>query len=226
MGLVFNVSFWFVNQEATSEASVTPSTCDINLPQSLPLDSGIPPTSLTMDPVDWSDVGHAVFIGFSALGGGLGQGQGCAGAPPGLPPGLRCPQEVPAGLAAAALAGLAVEVPLLHQAGVVQCQAIAERAALRELPVGAGRVMLGAWPLRGVQELRGGGVGQGTSAPLAVVIRFWSFRVKSRVLKPRQGDKAVSKTNELNSLYWQAPQSHTVLRLPNEDSLEHLAGHC
>lgn len=133
---------------------------------------GGPSAALTVDPVDRSDVRHAVFIGFSAFWGGLGQGQGCAGAPPGLPPGLRRPQEVPAGLAAAPLAGLGVEVPLLHHPGGVQREAVAERAAVRELPVGAGRVVLRAWSVRGVQELRGGRVCQGTSAPLAVVIRF------------------------------------------------------
>lgn len=131
-----------------------------------------PSAALTVDPVHRSDVRHAVFIGLSAFRGGLGQGQGCAGAPPGLPPGLRRSQEVPAGLAAAPFAGLGVEVPLVHHPGVVQREAVAERAAVRELPVGAGRLVLRARSVRGVQELRGGRVRQGTSAPLAVVIRF------------------------------------------------------
>lgn len=135
--------------------------------------------------MDGSDVRHAVFIGFSAFWGGLGQGQSGARAPPGLPPGLRRPQEVPAGLTPAALAGLGVEMPVLHQPGVVERKAIAERAAVRELSVGAGRVVLRAWPVRGVQELRRRCVRQGTPAPLAVVIRFRSFRVKARILKPR-----------------------------------------
>ena len=142
-------------------------------------------TALTVDPVDRSDVRHAVFIGFSAFWGGLGQGQGCTRAPPGLPPRLLRPQEVPAGLTAASLTGLGVEMPLLHQPGGVEREAIAESAAVGELSVGAGRVVLRAWPVRGVQQLRGGRVCQGTSAPLAVVIRFRSFCVKSRILKPR-----------------------------------------
>lgn len=123
-----------------------------------------------MDPVHRGDVRHAALIGFSALRGGLGQGQGCARAPPGLPPRLRRSQEVPACLTPAALAGLGVEMPLLHQPGVVEREAVAEGAAVRELPVGARRVVLGARSVRGVQQLRGGRVGQGTAAPLAFVI--------------------------------------------------------
>ena len=61
-------------------------------------------------------------------------------------------------------------MPLLHQPGVVEREAVAEGAAVRELPVGARRVVLGARPVRGVQELRGGRVRQGTAAPLAFVI--------------------------------------------------------
>lgn len=138
-----------------------------------------------MDPVDRGDVRHAALIGFSAFRGGLGQGQGCARAPPGLPPRLRRSQEVPACLTPAALAGLGVEMPLLHQPGGVEREAVAESAAFRELPVGARRVVLRARPVCGVQQLRGGRICQRTAAPLAVVIRFRSFRGKSRVLKPR-----------------------------------------
>lgn len=126
---------------------------------------------LTVDPVHrGGDVRQAALVGVPALRGGLGQWQGCARAPPGLPPGLRRAQEVPARLAAAALAGLAMEVPVLRQPRGVEREAVAQRAALRELPVGAGRVVLRARALSRVQELRGGRVGQGAPAPLAVVI--------------------------------------------------------
>lgn len=117
-----------------------------------------------------SDVRHAALIGFSALRGGLGQGQGCARAPPGAPsPPAALPRKyLPA--SPAALAGLGIEMPLLHQPGVVEREAVAEGAAVRELPVGARRVVLGARSVRGVQQLRGGRVSQGTAAPLAFVI--------------------------------------------------------
>ena len=157
--------------------------------------SGTLSPALTMDPVDWSDVRHAVFIGFSAFWGGLCQGQGCARAPPGLPPGLRRSQEVPACLTPASFTGLGMEMPLFHQPRVVKRKAIAERAAVRKLSVGARCVVLGARPIGGVQKLRRGRVRQGTSAPLAVMIRFRSFCVKSRILKPSRGEKSISKIN-------------------------------
>lgn len=180
-------------------------------------------TILTMDPMDWRDVRHAVFIGFSAFWGGLGQGQGGTRAPPGLPPGLWSSQEVPACLAPASLAGLGVEMPLLHQPGVVERKAIAERAAVWELSVGAGRVVLRPWPVCGVQELRRGCVGQGTSSPLAVMIRFWSFRVKSRILKPRGWEMYILFKNSLQTL--QAPlRSYWAYRFQNKTDFRTMLG--
>ena len=71
--------------------------------------------ALTVDSVDGGDMRHAVLIGFSALRGGLGKRQSCSRAPPGISPSRWCSQEVPACLAPSSLAGLGVEVPVLHQ---------------------------------------------------------------------------------------------------------------
>lgn len=155
-----------------------------------------------MGPVHRGDVRHAAPVGVSALRGGLGPGQGFARAPPGLPPRGRRSQEVPAGLAAAALAGLRVEVPLLHQPGVLEREAVAEGAAVRELPVGAGRVALGARPVRGVRERRGGRVRQRAAAPLAFAIRLRSFRGEAGALKPRGREQNIKK---------KAPRSESIL---------------
>lgn len=151
--------------------------------------------ALTVDSVDRGDVWHAVLIGFSALWGGLGKRQSCSGAPPGISPSRWCSQEVSACLTPPSLAGLGVEVPVLHQPGMVQRKAIAKRTAIWELPVCTGQFMLRASPLW-VQELWGGSISQGTSTPLAVMVRFRSFSVESRILKPK-GQGTTSIINKL-----------------------------
>ena len=140
--------------------------------------------ALTVDSVDGGDMRHAVLIGFSALRGGLGKRQSCSRAPPGISPSRWCSQEVPACLAPSSLAGLGVEVPVLHQPGMVQSKTIAERTAIWELPIRTGQFVLRARPLW-VQELWGGSISQGTSTPLAVMVRFRSLSMESRILKPK-----------------------------------------
>lgn len=147
--------------------------------------------ALTVESVDRGDVRHAVLIGFSALRGGLGERQSCSRTPPGISPSRWCSEKVPASLTPPSLAGLGVEVPVLHQPGMVQRKAIAERTAIWKLSVCTGQLMLRARPLW-VQELWGGSISQGTSTPLAVMVRFWSFSVESRILKPKgQGTTSI-----------------------------------
>lgn len=151
--------------------------------------------ALTVDSVDRGDVRHAVLIGFSALRRGFGERQSSSRAPPGISPSRWCSQEVPACLAPPSLAGLGVEVPVLHQPGMVQSKAIAEGTAIWELPVCTGQLVLRARPLW-VQELWGGSIRQGTSTPLTVMVRFRSLSVESRILKPK-GQGTTSITNKL-----------------------------
>lgn len=106
---------------------------------------------LTMNPVDGGDVGHAVFIGFSALRRRFGQGKTRAGSPPGFPSSLRCAEEVSASLTPATFAGLSMKVSLFSQPGMVKCKTIAKGPTVRVLSVGTGDiVMLGGWPFSGV----------------------------------------------------------------------------
>lgn len=117
----------------------------------------------------------------AALHGRLGKGEHRARrVPPHLPARLPWrPEEVAPALAAHSVAGGGVSVRLrVGQIVLRQAEAVAQGARVGVKPVGAGCLRRVA----GVHELRRGRVRQGTSSPLAVLVRLRALRVESREL--------------------------------------------
>lgn len=146
-----------------------------------------------MNPVHWCYVGHAVLIRFSALRGWLSQRQCWTRAPPALPSRLRCAKEIPPSFASASFTGLSVEMCVIGQSGVVQRKTVAECAAVWVLSVGTGDiVVLGARPVRSLQQLGRSRVGQWAPTPLALMVRLRSLSVKSRILQNRRSSMEIT----------------------------------
>lgn len=125
--------------------------------------------------VDSCHVWHASFISLMVLQGALAQWyEGPGGAPPCIPARRRCSQKISACLASTPLTALTltvcVEVCMAVAGGVILLfiQTVAERASISELPVHTGDIKT----ITVLQQLRGGGVGEGAAAPWAVLVRF------------------------------------------------------
>lgn len=141
---------------------------------------------LTVVALDSCQVRRAAVISLVVLQWAFAQWyESSGGTPPRVPSRRRRSQEISACLTSAPLTALSltvcVEMSVAVTSGVMVLfvQTVAECAGVGELPVHTGDI----YAFIVLQQLRGCWVSEGAAAPRAVLVRLWTFRLETRVLR-------------------------------------------